>query len=248
MNDTPRVALITGAARRIGAAIARRLHADGYNVVIHYYRSADAAALLVDELNAQRAASACCFAADLGDMAALDALAAFATGQWQRLDLLVNNASTFYPTPLPELTEADWQTLMDSNLKAPVFLARACLSALRESRGSIINITDIHARQGLANHVAYVAAKAGLEGATRSLARELAPMVRVNGVAPGAILWPEHEPEHELDERIKQRIIAAVPLQRLGEPGDIAAAVAFLASNDYFTGEILAVAGGKQLD
>lgn len=239
-----KVVLITGAARRIGASIARRLHAEGANVVIHYRGSEQDARALCDELNALREKSAMSLQADLNDIEKLPGLIA-ATYAWRgSLDVLVNNASSFYPTPLGEISEKDWDDLVGANLKAPLFLSQAALAPLREARGSIINIVDIHARRPLKNHVVYGSAKAGLAMLTRSLAKDLAPEIRVNGVAPGAILWPEND----ISETGKQAILQQIPVGRIGDPGDIAGCVLYLVRDaGYVTGQIIAVDGGRSI-
>lgn len=240
-NPTP-VALITGAARRIGAECARTLHAAGYRVVIHYAGSQAEAETLRDELNALRADTAITLQADLRDFAALSTLVETAAGHWGRLDLLLNNASRFYPTAVGTVDEAQWNDLLDSNLKAPFFLAQAAAPWLRKSGGSIVNIVDIHAERPLREHPVYCAGKAGLAMLTRSLACELGPQVRVNGVAPGAILWPENG----IDEATQARIVERTFLKRQGEAGDIAGAVLWLARDaGYVTGQIIAVDGGR---
>ena len=239
-----KVALITGAARRIGAVIAERLHHYGADVAIHDRGSADEAATLVEKLNAARPESAAAFQADLIDTPALPELIA-AVQRWRgTLDILVNNASTFYPTPFGEVTEEHWNDLMGSNLKAPLFLSQAALPALREARGVIINIVDIHAQRPLKHHTVYGPAKAALGMLTRTLAKDLAPEVRVNGVSPGAILWPESD----LNDSAKESILKQIPLQRAGDPQDIAGAVLFLVKDaPYVTGQILAVDGGRSI-
>ena len=243
-----KVALVTGAARRIGAVIARTLHAQDFDVAIHYRASADDAEALVAELNASRADSAAAFAADLTDIAAIEQLASQVIGWHGRLDVLVNNASSFYPTPAGTVTEAQWDDLVGTNLKAPLFLSQAAAPALREARGSIVNIVDIHASRPLREHIVYGPAKAGLAMLTRSLAKDLAPEVRVNGVAPGAILWPDLEQAGEADSA-HQSIIGSVPLGRTGAPEDIAETVYFLAAEaGYVTGEVIRVDGGRRLN
>lgn len=239
-----RTALVTGAARRIGAQIARTLHAAGMNVCIHYRSSAREARALRDELLAARADSAELVQADLLDTAALDSLALRAQRRWGRLDALVNNASSFYPTPLASVSEAHWDDLFGTNLKAPFFLTRAAAQHLAEAKGCVVNIVDIHAERPLENHPVYCMAKAGLAMMTRSLARELGPAVRVNGVAPGAILWPERD----LSGEDRDEIIARCALGRPGEPADIAETVLWLvAGSRYMTGQIVAVDGGRSL-
>jgi pteridine reductase len=237
-------ALVTGAAKRIGAAIARGLHAAGANVVIHYHSSSADADMLVAELEAERPGSAFAVRADLTDVRAIAELVESVIGRTGRLDILVNNASTFYPTPLASVTEAQWDELIGSNLKAPLFLCQAALPALRDAKGVIVNIVDVHAQRPLRNHPLYGAAKAGLAMLTRSLAKDLGPEIRVNGVSPGAILWPEAGmPEH-----IQKNIIREIALKRPGEPADVAAAVVFLVRDaPYVTGQILAVDGGRSV-
>ena len=237
-------ALVTGASRRIGAEIVRQLHAAGATIGIHYCKSAVEANALRDELNALRSDSAGIFAADLSDLLALQTLVDTFVDWSGGLDVLVNNASSFYPTEMGTITESQWDEIFASNLKAPLFLAQSAMPYLRNSRGSIINIVDIHARRPLKNHAVYGSAKAGLEMLTRSLAKDLAPEVRVNGIAPGAILWPERD----MTETVKQNILKQIPLKRPGQPGDIAECVVFLAgSADYITGQVIAVDGGRSL-
>jgi len=239
-----RVALITGAARRVGAVIARTLHARGMNVVLHYRSSGNEAEALREQLNAIRPHSAITCPCDLHQTQALDILIEQSAQAWGRLDALVNNASTFYPTPVGAITEAHWDDLVGSNLKAPLFLSQAAAPHLKKHRGCIINIADIHAGRPLKNYTVYSIAKAGLVMLTKSLARELGPEIRVNAVAPGAIMWPEKE----LDEIVKQRIIAGTALKRQGEPGDVARAVLFLIRDaDYISGEVITVDGGRGL-
>lgn len=243
-NLEGKTTLVTGAARRIGAEIVRTLHADGADVAIHYRGSADEADRLADELNAARPDSARAVQADLLDTAALPKLIDSVVGWKGGLDILVNNASTFYPTPAGEVTEADWQDLVGTNLKVPLFLSQAAMPELRKARGSIVNIVDIHSQRPLARHLVYGPAKAGLAMLTRSLAKDLAPEIRVNGVSPGAILWPEDG----MTDDVKQSILQQVPLGRPGEPSDIARCVLFLVRDaDYVTGQIIAVDGGRSL-
>jgi pteridine reductase len=240
-----RVAIVTGAARRIGAVIARRLHERGLSVVIHYRGSADEARALADDLNRQRADSAVTVQADLADHSAPDTIRQAALDAFGRIDVLINNASAFYPTPLGEATQDQWDELMASNLRAPFFLSQACAPELQCGEGAIVNLVDIHGIVPLPHHPIYSPAKAGLIAQTRSMARELAPSVRVNGVAPGAILWPEHDESPEVGREILEK----VPLQRQGRPEDIAGAVCFLALDaPYITGQILAVDGGRLLN
>lgn len=239
-----KVVLVTGAARRIGAAIVTRLHENGADVAIHYRSSSQEADSLAARLNEQRAGSAATFQADLLDVAAIEPLIS-AVVAWQgRLDGLVNNASTFYPTPVGSITEADWEDLMGSNLKAPLFLSQAARPELESRNGAIVNIVDIHAQRPLRNHAVYGPAKAGLAMLTRSLAKDLAPQIRVNGVSPGAILWPEDG----LSDAAQQSILRQVPLQRPGDPDDIAGCVLYLLSDaGYVTGQVIAVDGGRSV-
>ena len=239
-----RTALVTGAARRVGAEIAAQLHAAGADVGIHYRNSADDATNLVARLNAMRPDSAAAFQADLLDIESIPALIDEVVGWRGGLDVLVNNASTFYPTPLGEITGAQWDDLVGSNFKAPLFLSQAAAASLRGRRGSIVNIVDIHAQRPLRDHLVYGSAKAGLAMLTRALAKELAPDVRVNGVSPGAILWPEGD----MSEDTKASILDEVPLARAGDPGDIAGCVVYLVRDaTYVTGQIVAVDGGRSI-
>ncbi len=236
--------MVTGAAKRVGAAICRRAHAAGANIVVHYHRSAAEAEQLAGTLNSSRADSAVPLHADLLCDPANDLIAA-AVAVFGGLDGLVNNASSFFPTPLGRIDEAAWTDLVGSNLKAPLFLSQAAAPALKARGGAIVNIIDIHAELPLQGHLVYNAAKGGLLALTRSLARELAPTVRVNGVSPGPILWPESETWNNAHER--QRIIDHTLLRRTGEPEDIAQAVEFLLTAPYVTGQILAVDGGRSI-
>lgn len=235
--------LITGAARRVGATIARVLHEAGANVALHYRSSAADAQGLAASLEAARAGSVCCAQADLLDTAALPGLVEQTLARFGRLDALVNNASSFFPTALGEITEADWADLIGSNLKAPLFLSQAAAAPLRERAGAIVNIIDIHAERPLKGYPLYCAAKAGLLGLTRALAIELAPAVRVNGVSPGPIEWPE---DGAFTPQMQREIIDHTLLQRCGAPHDIALAVRFLLQDaPYVTGQVLAVDGGR---
>lgn len=245
MSDRP-VALITGAARRIGASIAHTLHSQGYNLVLHYHHSDLDAAALRDQLNQQRPNSTAIQPADLTDVIQVRQLAQNALSHWQRIDLLVNNASSFYPTPLQDADEAQWDDLIGSNLKGPYFLCQALAQALKARRGAIINIADIYGERPLAGHSIYCIAKAGNRMLTKSLAKELAPEVRVNGIAPGAILWPENRTA--LTETQQNAILNQTPLHRTGAPEDIAQAVLFLAHNaSYITGQTISIDGGRRL-
>lgn len=236
--------LITGAAKRIGAACARLLHSEGFNVFLHYRASKAEALALCVELNAIRPDSARSYAADLLKMSELNALAEEARQAWGGIDVLVNNASSFYATPVLETTEAQWDELLGSNLKAPFFLATALAETLTERRGCIVNIIDIHAERGLKNYAAYSISKAGLAAMTKMLAKEFGAAIRVNGVSPGAILWPDND----LSESDKQEILQRVALGRNGDPLDIAKTVLFLIKDaEYMTGQILTVDGGRTL-
>jgi len=239
-----KVVLITGGAKRVGAASARLLHAAGANLMIHYRSSATEARALQDELNAIRPDSVALIQADLHDTGGLPSLVHQTVVTFGGLDVLLNNASSFYPTPVGDITEEDWIDLMGSNLKAPMFLSQAAAPELKKRRGCIINITDIHAERPMKSYVVYSVAKAGLVGLTKSLARELAPEVRVNGIAPGPIMWPEGD--SNFDEVSRQRIVSHTMLKRAGDPSDIALAVRFFAMDThYVTGQILAVDGGR---
>lgn len=242
--------LVTGAARRVGAAVVRRLHAGGANVVIHHRGHGDEAAALAAACNAARAHSARVAALDLSDTEGLSGLVDVACATFGRLDGLVNNASTFLPTPLGRIDEDDWSALMASNLKAPLFLSQAAAPALREHRGAIVNIVDIHAERPLRDYLVYSVAKSGLAGLTRALALELAPDVRVNGVSPGPIAWPDAAlAEHgAIPEGERTRVLSTTPLGREGGVESIADAVAFLfGAADFVTGQILAVDGGRSI-
>lgn len=244
-NHNRKVALVTGAARRIGADICRALHAEGWNLVIHYNQSQEQAEALADTLNQARPRSAQTVQADLNKMVDIQFLAAAAPAAWGRLDALVNNASSFFPTPLPDATEEQWEALLGSNLKAPFFLSQALYPELRQQRGCIINISDIFAVRPMPRHTIYSIAKAGNAMMTKSLALEMAPDVRVNSVAPGAILWPENETGEEVVSRDK---LQQIPLGRLGGVQAVSDTVKFLINNSpYITGQIIAVDGGRSL-
>lgn len=241
----PPVALITGAARRLGAAIAKQLHAKGYTVILHYNQSSRAAAQLCEDLNSLRPDSACVVSFDLAGSASLSTFVDNCLAQFGRLDLLVNNASVFFPTPAEQATEMQWNTLVDCNLKAPFFLSQLCFSHLKKHAGSILNIIDIHGMQPLKNYSVYSITKAGLVMMTKSLAREFAPHVRVNGVAPGPILLPEGK--ENISAMDPNDMVARTALKRLGEADDVASAVGYLASAGYVTGQVLAVDGGRSI-
>jgi pteridine reductase len=241
---TGKTVLITGGARRVGAVIARTLHAAGANLVVHYRRSASEAAQLADALNAVRPKSTVTMQADLLDLGQLPSLVEFSQRTFGGLDVLVNNASTFYPTPVGAITASAWDDLMGSNLKVPLFLSQAAAPALRKSGGLIVNIVDIHSLRPLRNYTVYCAAKAGLHMLTRSLAKELGPEVRVNGISPGPVLWPEGQS----DDDAREKIVESTILKRMGTPEDIARTVLFFATSaPFITGQILAVDGGRSV-
>ncbi len=250
-TSTTKVALVTGAAKRIGAEIIRQLHKENFNLVIHYHQSEKAAQELADELNEDRDNSAICIAADLNNLTQVINLAEQAQQYWQRIDLLINNASSFYPTPIGETSEENWNQLINSNLKAPFFLAQALAKNLSDHHGCIINIADIYADKPLKKHSIYSIAKAGNVMLTKTLAQELAPLVRVNGIAPGAILWPDDshkKPEDALSDDNKEKMLAKIPLQQRGQAQDIAQAILFLVLHaPYVTGQILTVDGGRSI-
>jgi pteridine reductase len=238
-----RVALVTGAARRIGAVIARRLHAAGYDVALHCRRSRAALDRLIAELEHARPSSTLALEADLGDVDAPTMLVKATADRFGRLDALVNNAAVFYATPVGAATPAEWHDLFDTNARAPFFLAQAAAPHLSMSNGAIVNIVDIYAEQPLAQHPIYSMSKAALAAMTKALARDLAPNVRVNGVAPGAILWPDSGKS----EAAQDALIERTPLQRTGTPDDIAGAVLWLLDASFVTGEIVRVDGGRHL-
>ena len=238
-----RVALITGAARRIGAVIARRLHAAGWDVALHCRRSRTELDALIAALERARASSTLALQADLDDVDALAPLVAKTIDRFGRLDALVNNASAFYPTPIEAATLAQWDQLFAANARAPFFLAQAAAPHLAKQNGAIVNLVDIYAENPLAEHPIYSMSKAALASMTKALARDLAPAVRVNGVAPGAILWPDAGKEDE-DQRA---VIERTPLKRIGTPDDIASAVSWLLDAPFVTGEIVRVDGGRHL-
>ncbi len=237
--------LITGAARRVGAQIARVLHTAGANVMLHYHHSGEEAAALAETLNRQRDGSASIVRADLRDASCLPQLVEETIRQHGRLDALVNNASSFHATPIGKIIETDWDDLLGTNLKAPLFLAQAAAPHLAKAHGAIVNLTDIHAERPLKNYPLYCTAKAGLTGLTRALALELAPRVRVNAVAPGPILWPE---DGSFDEQRQARVLSRTALKHMGDPADIARTVLFLLTDaPFITGQVLAVDGGRSI-
>lgn len=237
------LALVSGGAQRIGAAICRELHRRGLDIALHYRHSREPALALAQELNQLRPGSCHTWRADLESVDDVRALASRLLEHHPRLSLLVNNASGFEPTPIDRCNEAQFDAMLGSNLKGPYFLTQALLGALRAAGGAVVNLVDIHAERPLKDFNAYCAAKAGLASLTRSLALELGPDIRVNGVAPGAILWPEDDAAY--DEQKREAILTATPLARLGDPADIAGAVAYLGLDaPFITGQVLAVDGG----
>lgn len=244
--DHPKVVLITGAARRIGKSIAELLHARGMNIVLHYHKSMPLALNLCNELNRIRENSAVTISANLAIPGELPKLMEKATQAWGYLDALINNASAFFSSSLGQVNEQHWDDLLNTNLKAPFFLSQLAIPWLKQRRGTIINIVDIHAEKPLKNYPVYSISKSGLLGLTHALARELAPEIRVNGISPGVTAWPEHE--NALPPVIKADILSRIPLNREGQPSDIAkAALFFIESADYVTGQVLAVDGGRLL-
>jgi pteridine reductase len=257
MSLTEKSALVTGAANRLGAQIARTLHQNGANLIIHYRRSAAPALALADELNQQRGESALAISADLATDSGIDDLAEQACNAFGGLHILVNNASSFYPTRFGEIDRQAWDDLIASNYRAPLFLAQACYPSLQPNHGCIINMLDIYASRPLNQHSVYCSAKAANRSLVESLALELAPEVRVNGIAPGAILWPEktesnktgsNKTEHDAADSEQQReLLQRIPLNRLGDAQVVADTALFLATNDYITGEVIRVDGGRLL-
>lgn len=243
MTDSGPVALITGAAKRIGAAMATRLHSEGFRVIIHYGHSKDDAHTLAQKLNDIRPESATCLQANLCDSEEVKALSDNAVSVWGQLDVLVNNASSFYPTPIGSISEDDWLSLVGSNVKGPLFLSQALAPALRKTKGCIVNMVDMHIERPLPKHSVYLLAKSGLASLTQSLAIDLAPDIRVNGIGPGAILWPERE----MEDNEKDKLLSSIPLGELGKPDDIAQTLSFLVSASYVTGQIIFVDGGRSL-
>lgn len=247
MTVKNKVILVTGGAKRVGAAICCKLHAQGAKLMVHYRSSQNDAQMLRQALEQMRPDSIGLIQADLLDIERLSDLIEETIRRFGKLDALVNNASSFFPTPIGQLTEEAWVDLIGSNLKAPLFLSQAAMPYLEKQHGCIVNIVDIHVEQPLKNYVIYNAAKGGLAALTRSLALELAPSIRVNGVSPGPILWPEHE--EWIDKSLRKEIIDRTLLKRMGEPEDIAKAVYFLiADAPYITGQIIAVDGGRSIN
>ena len=244
-----KIALVTGAARRIGATTVRMLHQNGATVVVHYRNSKTDAEKLCGELNALRAESCFIQQAELAEVESLNSMVEAVIEKVGRLDILINNASSFFPTKVGEITEAHWDNLMASNLKAPLFLSQAAAPHLMKTQGCIINMVDIHAERPLAEHPVYCAAKSGLLMLTKSLAKELGPNIRVNGVSPGAILWPEADGNSVEVTLEHQALLDKTSLKREGSPDDIAQAIYFLiAEAPYITGHIIPVDGGRLLN
>jgi len=245
LNTESPTVLITGSARRIGAEIARRLHSEGYSVIIHCRHSREEGENQVTALNNIRADSAYLVQADLSDMTQVSALAEQITAKFGDIHLLVNNASSFYPTPLDDSSQQQWDDLVNSNLRAAYFLTQSLSAGLKRNNGAVINLVDVHSQRGLPDYSIYSIAKAGVEMMVKVLAKDLAPSVRINGVSPGPILWPEAEAA--LSEAAKEEILQKTPLRRSGSPKDIADAVYFLAQAPFITGQVLAVDGGRSL-
>jgi pteridine reductase len=246
-SSTRPVAIVTGGAQRIGGVICKSLHENGYNLVIHYRNSQEAANTLRDQLNNSRHDSVITLPANLGDIQAIKNLVAQASRHWGRLDALINNASSFYPTPISEAKEDQWDDLFNSNVKGAFFISQASAPFLKKQKGSIINIIDIHGEKPLKDHSIYCMAKAALGMMTQSLAKELAP-IRVNGISPGAIMWPEQQGKDSLSSEQKENIINKIPLGQPGTPNDIANTIVFLLLNaPYITGQIINVDGGRSL-
>lgn len=242
-----KVVLITGGARRVGASISRLLHAGGANLMMHYRSSAAEARALQAELNLQRPNSVAIIQGDLLNLPVLPSLVQETISHFGRLDVLINNASSYYATEIGEIDEEHWEDLIGSNLRAPLFLSQAAAPELRKQHGCIINITDMHAERPKKGYIIYSVAKAGLVTLTKSLAQELSPEVRVNAVAPGPVMWPENNPQ--FDEVYRQRVISQTLLKRIGEGDDVAKAVRFLIQDaPFITGQVIAVDGGRYLN
>ena len=240
-----KTALVTGAANRIGAQIARTLHENGANLIIHYRKSTHSAELLEQQFNLLRPGSACSIQAEFSNLEEIEHFSQKANQAFGNLDILINNASGFYPTPLGKITELDWEDLLSSNLKAPLFLSQACYPSLRKANGVIVNMLDIYASLPLRDHSLYCCAKAANQMLVKSLALEMAPRVRVNGIAPGAILWPENDDSAQPGQQ--QAILKKIPLQETGSPESITQTIMFLLTNSYVTGEVIRVDGGRLL-
>ena len=247
LSEKNKVVLITGGAKRVGAAICRSLHAEGFTMMIHYKSSFHEAQALQAELNLHRADSAAIVQGDLLDIEKLPSLVNATINRFGRLDVLINNASTYYASELGDIDESKWHDLMGSNLKAPLFLSQAAAAELRKNHGCIVNITDMHVERPKKGYIIYSVAKAGLVTLTKSLAHELSPEVRVNAVAPGPVQWPDSNPQ--FDEVYRQRVINQTLLKRVGEAEDVAKAVKFLiADSPFITGHVLAVDGGRSIN
>lgn len=244
MTTNNKTLLITGGAKRIGQEIAKTMHQAGYNIMVHFRSSAAMANNLVNEFNKARENSASSVQADMLDINSIPKIVDATIEKFGRIDCLINNASTFYPTPIQLINEEYWDDLIGSNLKAPIFLVKEAAPHIKEQQGSIINIVDIYAERPLENHPIYCAAKSGLQNLTKSLARDLAPDIRVNAIAPGAILWPENT----MSEKAQKKLLKRVPLKRVGEPQDIAKTAKFLIMDaPYISGQIIAVDGGRSV-
>lgn len=242
-----KVVLITGGAKRVGASICRLLHASGANLMIHYRSSTGEARALQSELNLQRSNSAAIIQGDLLNLAVLPSLVQETISHFGRMDVLINNASSYYATEIGEIGDDQWEDLIGSNLKAPLFLSQAAAPELRKQHGCIVNITDMHVERPKKGYIVYSMAKAGLVTMTKSLAHELGPDVRVNAVAPGPVMWPEDNPQ--FDEVYRQRVISQTLLKRIGEGNDVAKAVRFLIEDaPFITGQVIAVDGGRSLN
>jgi len=242
-----KIVLITGGAKRVGASICRLLHASGANLMIHYRSSVNEARALQAELNLKRPHSVAIIQGDLLNLSILPSLVQETIKHFGKLDVLINNASSYYPTEIGDINDDQWHDLMGSNLKAPLFLSQAAAIELRKQQGCIINITDMHVERPKKGYIVYSVAKAGLVTLTKSLAHELSPEVRVNAVAPGPVMWPEDNPQ--FDELYRQRVISQTLLKRIGEPNDIAKAVKFLIQDaPFITGQVIAVDGGRSLN
>ena len=240
---SPKVVLLTGSAKRIGAFTAQYLHQLGWNIVLHYNQSEQQASELAKQMNAARAESVKLVQGALNSVQDIEHVAKQAIKAFGKLNALINNASSFYPTPIGSISENDWTNLVGSNMQAPLFLAQYCNATLQKNNGVIINMVDIHAAKPLSKHTLYCMAKSALVMMTQSLAQELAPNVRVNGVAPGAILWPEST----ISEEDKKQVLELVPLKKLGSMQDIAQAIDYLLNAQYVTGQIITVDGGRSI-
>lgn len=240
-----KVLVITGGAKRIGAEICKTFHAQGFNIALHYRNSQTEAQALADELNTARSNSVALFQADLNHSDSITDMAKSIETAFGQVDVLINNASSFYPTPMGDITLDTWDDLFNSNVKGAFFLSQALMPALQKQQGNIVNIVDIHSEKPLKAHPVYNMAKAALNMMTKTLAKELGPDIRVNGVSPGAILWPEHESD---DTQKQQSILERIPLAKAGNPQDIANAAWFLSQQSYISGQIINIDGGRSLN